>query len=402
MPGSPAFGPEVSIDAQPLNSTDRILRLSPTILDDPPIHQGLPSVDVTIEEPKVQRKSPAVRDGNSIPRITRSASRSQAPEPTIETAIPLLNTTSDGIDPDFLAALPPELRIEVKRDHARTRAKSERPPVKVPLLTARAKTISPAKPKGMHAAAHITKQLRPKLKTQMKASDIAALPLYNTWSKVKANKVDIGNDEQVDRQIGIYNVSELLELNIDPSVFAELPTEVRKEVVDEERRKRRQRKVLHHPADRSRYQSRERETTRTASLSPSRSSRAGSAPAKQHQRIAINRPAKPVQLKAKSLPDVLETVSQWVESRGSAGPAHRDAAKVKVYLVKCMSSEAGLGGIENAVEVLKWMRTVLLEYWEKDGQETREAGKEWWTTWKEFKGELDDISVKQFGAPIKL
>lgn len=351
---------------------------------------------------------PSIQEPSRVtgPRVTRSASREQIARQGAQAGPPLIVTSSDGIDPEFLAALPPELRLEVKRDFARTRATSEKPKQVVerppPPPESRAVTISPAKPKGMHATAHITRQLRPKVKTQLKAAAIADLPLYGAWAKATEREDQIDLTTNTDEKIDIYAVSELRELDIDPDVFRALPLEMQKEVVDEERRKHQQRKMLHRPADRSRYRSRERESTRTASLSPSRSSRAGSVPPKPQQRIAITRPFKPALLKATSLPAVLETVRRWIESRGNTGPAARDAGKVKTYLIKCMGPEAGFGGVENVVEVLKWMRTVLLETWEKDGKEVREAGKEWWATWSGFKEETDRISVERFGAPIRL
>ena len=336
-------------------------------------------------------------------RVTRSASDGPVSDQVAEAGPSRVVTSSDGIDPDFLAALPLELRLEVKRDYARTRATSEKPPVPAPpFKEPRAATISPAKPKGMHVAAHITKQLRPKLKTQLKASAVADLPLYGAWTKAKDREQAVDLTADVDDKIGIFTVSELRELDIDPEVFVELPSEMQMEVVNEERRKHRQRKVLYRPADRSRFRSKDRESTRTASRSPTRSSRVGSVPPKPVHRIAVTRASKPVLLKAILLPDVLDTVSRWIESRGSSGPARRDAEKVKTYLVKCMAPDAGFGGLENAIEVLKWMRSVLLERWEEDEKEMTDAGREWWATWWGFKKEVDRVSAQRFGAPIRL
>jgi len=342
-----------------------------------------------------------------ISRSARSTSRGYLAEDSVIAGPSRLTTSSDGIDPDFLAALPAELRLEVKRDFARTRAASETPPPPPPNPDRgpRATTISPAKPKGMHAAAHITRQLRPKMKTQLKASAVADLPLYGAWAKAKEKDDAVDLTAENDSTIGKYLASELRELDIDPDVFAELPAEMQNEVVLEERRKHKQRKILHRPADRSRFRSRERQSTRSASLSPSRSSRAGSVPlqyAKPQPRITITRLPKPALLKAVSLPDVLETVTRWIESRGESGPAPRDAGKVRTYLMKCMGPGIGLGGVENVVEVLKWMRSVLLERWEEDDKENRQAGKEWWATWRGFKDEVDRISLRRFGAPIRL
>jgi DNA repair protein REV1 len=317
------------------------------------------------------------------------------------------SASSEGIDPEFLAALPPDLRHEVKRDFARTRATSEKPnttkaPAEAEVLPLT--SVSPAKAQGKHAAAHITKQLRPKLKTQLKATAVADLPLYGAWAKANDKDkevMDLTMEPVENEMIGAYQISELVELGVDPGVFSELPEDLQKEVVKEERAKARKRKMLHRPADTSRSRvNGGRDAIRTASVSPSRSSRARSVPVQPH--LTITRPAKPTLLKATSLPDVLDTVTGWIESRGGAGPAARDANKVKAYLVKCMAPEAGMGGPENAVEVLRWMRSLLRDMWASGVDGETGAGKEWWDTWAGFRDQVDRISRERFGAGIRL
>lgn len=109
-------------------------------------------------------------------------------------------------------------------------------------------------------------------------------------------------------------------------------------------------------------------------------------------------------------------VSRWIESRVSkgAGPAPKDAGKVKAYLVKCMDPESGLGGVEIAVEVLKFMRVVIEETWEESAvddeyamglgmkEESVLAGRAWWATWREFRDEVERVSVQRFGAGLRL
>lgn len=320
------------------------------------------------------------------------------------------SASSEGIDPEFLAALPPDLRHEVKRDFSRTRATSEKPnTTKAPAeaVSLPSTTVSPARAQGKHAAAHITKQLRPKLKTQLKATAVADLPLYGAWTKANDKDkdkevMDLTMEPIENEMIGAYQISELVDLGVDPGVFSELPEDLQKEVVKEERAKARKRKILHRPADTSMSRGTGRDAVRTASISPSRSARAGSAvPAQSH--LAITRPSKPTLLKATSLPDVLDTVTRWIESRGGAGPAARDANKVRAYLVKCMAPEAGMGGPENAVEVLRWMRSLLRDMWDPSGiDRDAGAGKEWWETWAGFRDQVDRISRERFGAGIRL
>jgi DNA repair protein REV1 len=136
--------------------------------------------------------------------------------------------------------------------------------------------------------------------------------------------------------------------------------------------------------------------------------------------MAITRPTKPALLKAVDLPDVLGTVTKWMDSRGQTGPAAKDAGKVKAYLLKCM--DAGLGGLENAVEVLKYMHLEIRIRWGPDlevmNEEEEElwrsgsvdpilrevsvAGREWWETWRGFKAAVDEVAIRDIGAVLAI
>jgi DNA repair protein REV1 len=102
------------------------------------------------------------------------------------------------------------------------------------------------------------------------------------------------------------------------------------------------------------------------------------------------------------MPDILQTVTRWIESRGSAAPAVKDAAKVKTYLLKCVEESSGVSGLDSAVEVMKWMRVILLERWDEEDAEQREEGREWWRVWREFHEGLDGVCWKRYGAGLRL
>jgi DNA repair protein REV1 len=348
------------------------------------------------------------------PNNQRVADIIQSPADALAAGTSRAMASSDGIDADFLAALPDDLRQEVKRDHAiakaRSRANSEKPP-NTPTITTdrereRAATISPAKAKGIHAAAHITKQLRPKVKTQLKASAIAKLPLYGAW-----NKANTGDDDVVDlsadgddgmEKIGVYYIKDLKELGIDPAFLRDLPEDMQKEVVDQEMTRKNKRTMLHRPADTSRIRAQEKERART-SVSVSRSSRAGSAPiAPVIVGPTVLRPTKPKLFNATTLPEVIDVVAKWIDSRKGSGPAVKDAKKVEAYLVKCMRPEYGLGGTELAVEVLKFMRVAVDERWEEEACEDDLVGSEWWSTWRGFRDTVDQLCKDRFGAGLRL
>jgi len=369
-------------DEAPVRALSKSRSRSPEVLEDIP--------EKAIEPPIIRSRT-----------LSRSPERTvQAPERPIAGPSRLAPAaSSDGIDPDFLAALPDDLRQEVKRDHAiikaRSRANSEKPvtdrqPIREP---DRATTISPAK-KGMHATAHITKQLRPKVKTQLKASAISELPLYGAWNKAndKQEIVDLSTDDG--EKIGIYFIKDLKELGIDPNFLRDLPEEMQKEVVDQELTRRNKRTLLHRPADTHRIKPRAR-----ASASPTRS-RAGSTPVVRPIGPTITRPAKPKLFNATTLSEVTDTITKWIDSRKGSGPAIKDAKKVEAYLVKCMRPEFGLGGMELAVEVLKFMRVTIDERWEEGIED--DVGGEWWGTWRGFRDVVDGLCREAFGAGLRL
>jgi DNA repair protein REV1 len=368
------------------------------------------------QSPQYQPEPPKDKDPALPPALDGAISHRPAPRVAVAGPSRLAPAaSSEGIDPDFLAALPDELRQEVKRDHAitraRARAESEKPANDKTIGTVidreRAATISPTKAlsRGTHATAHITKQLRPRVKTQLKASAISELPLYGAWNKAKVAQdeiVDLSAEADVGdlEKVGNYFIKDLKELGIDPLFLKDLPEEMQKEVVDQEMAVRNRRSLLHRPADTSRVRAKERAR---ASASPTRSSRAGSAPVVP--RVigpTITRPAKPKLYNATTLPEVTEIITKWIDSRKGSGPAIKDANKVKAYLVKCMQPEYGLGGMEMAIEVLRFMRVAIDDRWEEEGCEDDLAGREWWETWRGFKGAIDQLCRKSFGAGLRL
>jgi len=73
---------------------------------------------------------------------------------------------------------------------------------------------------------------------------------------------------------------------------------------------------------------------------------------------------------------------------------------VEAYLVKCMRPEFGLGGMELAVEVLRFMRVTIDERWEEGIED--DVGGEWWGTWRGFRDVVDGLCREAFGAGLRL
>ncbi|WVR07039.1 hypothetical protein IAU60_004078 [Kwoniella sp. DSM 27419] len=394
--------------------------------------------------PSVEKRTQAL----PVAEVTKEYSEAApVPAPAARTPSPppqpgpsrLVDVSPDGIDPSYLAALPPELQDEVKRDFAQTRARtrsraaSENPSGAAGSRTGpaestpsqRAVTISPVKRTGMHEAAHITRQLRPKVKTQLRAAQLADQPLFHAWTRAQdratSEVVDLTGGEggsSPGPEIGGYRLAELKELDIDPDVFAALPEEMRAEVIGEERNKAGRRAVLHRPGSHSTRAGSRARTGVSASVSPSKSARAGSVPPGPG-RPQVNRPAitisrvvKPTLFKSTELSDIYKIIETWIESRKGSGPAEKDASKVRSFLLK--SVESGLGGVETSVEVIKWMRVLLREKW-PDEEWTSEgdmppeedpdgikAGRAWWQTWRGFRRGVDDLAERKFGASLRM
>ncbi|WVW83916.1 hypothetical protein I302_105938 [Kwoniella bestiolae CBS 10118] len=372
------------------------------------------------------------------PSVEESVHRSPTSQPEAgPSRIPAIEE-DESIDPSFLAALPPSLQEEVKRDYAQakaqnrsSRANSERPHSNLPPEESitRATTVSPVK--KQHSAAHITRQLRPKLKTQLKAGQLADRPLFAAWNKAKEDDgiVDLTGSDPIPTQneegeIGGYKLSELRELGLDLEVIEALPEDMRREVIDEERRKAGRKRILTRPGN-GRGVSNSISPTKTAtarggSLPPINNNK--STNSKEIQAIRISKPVKPALFKSTEIEDVLGVIERWIESRNGSSPANRDIEKVKSWLIKSISSP--IGGTERCVETLVYMRMILREKYplqedmvlastkmpvnrgeeeEEEGDEQEnEVGKCWWGVWKDYKDEVQGRARKLFGAELKI
>lgn len=279
--------------------------------------------------------------------------------------------SSGHIDPDFLAALPPDLRREVMAEHEAERSRRREASHEKSVPPIGASDTHTNTSSTLNPAAHITKQLRPKLKTQLKAGEIAELPLYNAWARAddsrsrSASLAPVEDSPVPESPIGGFAPSELRELGIDIGVFGVLPPEVQKESVATERARRARTVTFRQP-------SRRRETT-------------PSLPAP-----LANRVSRPALFGARDTGDVAAVLAQWVASR--AAPAEADVKRVSGYLCKCVVG--GLGGVEHVSALLRGMRGLL-------GDSSEEMA-EWWKALERLKGAVDAVLVQRMGAGLRL
>lgn len=365
-------------------------------------------------------------------------------------------TETDGLDPEFLAALPPSIASEVCRDHALNKSDATRPaavqPTRTPSLevisipssspppnaesprsflppspqadTSPAKAIS--KIKGPNEAAHIARQLRPKTKVQMKAGMVAEGPLFGAWSKARDKTVEIELDKttqqkstivdltsysspqdvgsgikaelEEDQVVEGYALSYLRSLGIDLDVLLALPKAIRKEVIVQEEENARRRQALFQPGDRLRSRA------TSTSVSPVKlggvvgyrgRSTSRSVPPQQRQSIKIIRPPKPALMNSTELPDVLRTIELWIESREDSPPAEKDAIKVTAFLKKCLNDGEGKvgDGVEKVVEVLRWMRVIINEKWAQDEGPNESTSEAGREWWRIWRHMKDEVNL---------
>ncbi|OWZ60274.1 DNA repair protein REV1 [Cryptococcus neoformans c45] len=366
------------------------------------------------------------------------------------------NIEKDGLDAEFLAALPPSLASEVCRDHALNNfdatkpiavQPSRTPPleiISIPSSSPPAKVESPrslrppspqadtspekATPKlrGPNEAAHIARQLRPKTKVQMKAGMVAEGPLFGAWSKARDKTVEVELDKtryqkstivdltntsppqgtgadikaelDEDQIVPGYTLAYLRSLGIDPDVLLALPEAMRKEVIVQEEENARRRQALFQPGGRSRSRG------TSTSVSPVKLGVVGgyrgrstsrSVPPQQRQNVKIIKPPKPALMNSTELPDVLRTIELWIESREDSPPADKDATKVAAFLKKCLNDGEGKvgDGVEKVVEVLRWMRVILKEKWAQDEGLNENASEAGREWWRIWRQMRDEVNL---------
>lgn len=343
------------------------------------------------------------RERSLSPTPTRSPSAEAPPRAElVATAPPSPEPAPRGhpsseIDPEYLAALPADLRAEVEADFRAHRAAKRE-------LSAPAPAAVPAAPAvTRNAAAHITKQLRPKLKTQLKAGEIAELPLYSAWGRAgdrdrdreqrwsrqgtrepKSRSASLAPDEveviDVDdddgEEIGGFPARELRFLGIDVDVFAALPPDVQRDVVAEERARSGRQTAL--------FRAKTNGKAGGKGKAKAKSGRGAS----ETPAPVVTRLTKPSLFGERSTEGVARVLARWV---ASGPPAEPDTRRVRTYLLK--SLDAGLGGVEHVTALLRSMRALLEEAGEGEG---------WWAAWESLREAVDAGVRERMGAGLRV
>lgn len=342
--------------------------------------------------------------------------------------------SDDKLDSSFLEAMPPSIRKEleeaaaVRGSRSMSRAASEMPKatmVRPPKQPSRASTRSPAERRTSerNAAAHITKQLRPGVKSFLPAKTLAEQPLWKAARKMRAvtpiqeddaSVIDLTDTpskrpRETKPEIGAYKVTYLKDLGIDLDWFAALPSDMQEEQVQYKRNEARRASAVQSKnagrghtrlAQYTLHDGARRLGSLSASVSPSRDRGRSSSVGLQAAPISVRRMAKPTLSKKETVSDIMDVVSKWVEAGRAEGPADRDVARVKKYLGKCLNvNEGGQSGLGDACTVLSWWKGLLTELWpERDS----EVGRKWWTAWERALEDANAVALQRFRAPLKL
>ncbi|GMK58315.1 hypothetical protein CspeluHIS016_0503470 [Cutaneotrichosporon spelunceum] len=319
---------------------------------------------------RVERVEPAAKPPAEKPLVpTEPSEEVELPSPSalIATESPTPATSpspadhaSPELDPGLLAVIPPELHADARAQYRAERKRQRE-------VELERQEPQPKRPQ-LNGAAHITRQLRPKLKTQLRAGEVAELPLYTAWGRagqrsrpgsrkgtrepesraasVPVEVIDVEEHEEAATR-------ELRALGIDPDVYAALPPDVQAEVVAQERARR---PVIKGGKKRAQQQ--------------------GAAPVAQPT-------SKPALFGERSTPGVAGVLASWVSS---GPPARKDVERVTGYLLKCLS---GLGGIEHVTALLRSMRAL-----EPEG--------EWANVWETLRAAVDEGVTERMGAGLRL
>ncbi|KAF2267437.1 DNA repair protein [Lojkania enalia] len=315
---------------------------------------------------KLLRQSQQARDTSPTPfphTPTKSRSESPSKPPFALTALP----AHSQLDPDILAALPQDVRAEVMAQYAAS-ATPHSPFRDAQSLSRRGRAgqiILPQSPRkqriiGIPAKKSIAPPIKrgrgrpPRSDMLAKAANLGAKD-KDGRTLTQANFISRKNPaRQTDVNVEIQD--------LDPEFLNELPEDIRREVVEEFRRKKLQ-------AMRIEVQKKER-----VAIAAAAAAAAATALPPTHSkvnRITLPKPAKQVftKLKLSTEEDLRNAVRNWVMEFRKEGPYEEDVAALKRFLRGVVLRERDLG---KAVRVVKWLEWVVGEMVDGAGVDRRE------------------------------
>lgn len=321
---------------------------------------------VLAELPADIRRHFAARPQNTNDGFLKVGSRDPSPRPKSRTQSPALPLQDDtdippDVDPEVFAALPAEMQAEILASYGRSRSRGQalhRPqtPRKDRVLqrpTAAVVKKTPTKRGGR--GGKTSSGLFSRARTRQQQQDAAGGGLHQTnflTAAAVGKKKD--NERQEEETAEEEEVGE-----IDPSFLAELPEDVRREVVADHRRRRmaaRSGLVAPTAVPPPKKQDNKKEKETTTVLFPSRPPRVGLGGSG-----------------VRDTAEVRDMISAWHRETRAEGPHRDDVAVLARYLARVVTEERDM---EKARGVVRWLEWVVEE--DDGGEGGRGKGKTAW------------------------
>jgi DNA repair protein REV1 len=320
------------------------------------------------------------RQGSPTPAPRNHSSRENSPfavknPPFALTALP----AHSQLDPDTLAALPVDVRAEILSQYHATGLPPQSPIHSPHRRHPHAdQTILPQSPRktriiGIPAKKSIVPikrgRGRPPKSAQLAAAALATAKTKSGRLLMQANFITRNNPARGSRETSVDVGAD----DLDSEFLAALPEEIRREVIEEHKRKKLQAARL--------------ALTRQQRLNPPPVQ-----PVKRPLTIKVPRPQKPsfTTQKLSKEKDLRGAIKQWVREFADEGPYEEDAGALASYLKRVVLGERNLG---KAVGVVKWMAWVVDEMMDEEGENGAddEGGRRGeWDKWRDAVGMVEE------------
>ncbi|KAG6819804.1 hypothetical protein H0H93_008499 [Arthromyces matolae] len=294
------------------------------------------------------------------------------------------------VDKEVFHALPDDVRKELEEEYQRrSRSPAGPPPLHVPAR----KNIFPEKSKTKgNDYSRIVRQQRPQNRPFISPSKG---PLFKKKARAGASKL---------------SDAALHALNIDPTVFRDLPPNVQHEQLAMLRLIEKHGKIPSPPSQRKILKPRKRKPIppHLIWIAPPPRARFVAPPILRQQGKE-----KSEKLLLTETPDIQNAIELWVTTYKKWVPKEKDIEFFTKYLVATVDGTVhGDHGIERGIAIMKWWLVLLRRYWggyeyveeDEEMQLTpgNPVGEAWWKIFREIKAKMDDVARKKFGGCLSL
>ena len=183
-----------------------------------------------------------------------------------------------------------------------------------------------------------------------------------------------------------YTDTEIANLGLDPDVFLNLPEDVQAEV--------------HREAAASRI-TRDHLTKRSQSPRPGTTFRS---PQKVTKEVVISKaPLRPKMNGTSDVNQIMNMIREWMERSYTLEPNPSEVKVIRKYLLRCVDVHTGgMGGIQDATNVMGYWRNVCKRLWWKaqQGSPERDIESSWKKVFQDIREEVNELVQVRFGGPL--